>query len=491
MQKRVLILSAGVGSGHISAAAAIERALAGRPDVEVRNQDALKLTSRIYQVTAADAYFALVRESPWLVGWWYDQNDEPFRAATGATRLWHTLNGQPLVDMVQEYAPDITVCTHFFPAGMVAQLLSEERLQTRLSIVTTDYDFQGMWLSRIFHRYFVALEETKVHLASFGVEPERITVSGIPVNPVLAEPVDRDAILERYGLRPDLPTILVSAGALGGGPAAEIVAQILQMRVPAQTLVVCGRNRALRNSVTALTAAHAGRFRVLGYTSEMPDLMRVASIFVGKPGGLTSAECMAAGLPMLIIQPIPGQEERNADHLLESGAAVRCRSLGTVAYKLDAVLGDPERLARMREGAARLGRPDAAAVVAETILNDVEQPQVFSREELRRIVAAARGEESSAELEEEREPEADQPSDDAPIALYDDDTGVYIGAINQTQLQFLHDQLEEEGDDDDAYYVDQPTLDLLADRGGDADLINLLRAALAERGHLEVRFVQP
>lgn len=489
---RVLILSASVGSGHIAAAAAIERALAARPGVEVRSQDALKLTSRIYQVTASDAYFAMVKESPWLVGWWYDQNDAPFSGETPALRLWNTLNGQPLVDFIRDYDPDMTVCTHFFPAGIVAQLLSEDRLRTRLSIVTTDYDFQGMWLSRIFHRYFVALEETKVHLASLGVEPERITVSGIPVNPRLAEPVERAAILERYGLRPDLPTILVSAGALGGGPVAEIVGQILQMRTAAQAIVVCGRNRALRQSVTALTAPYAERFRVLGYTGEMPDLMRVASVFVGKPGGLTSAECMAAGLPMLIIQPIPGQEERNADHLLESGAAVRCRSLSTVAHKLDVVLGDPTRLERMRAAARGLGRPDAAEVVAASVLADSDQPQVFSREELRQIVAAARGEDSPSASVEEEEPEMSNPiSDETPVGLYNDDTGVYIGAISLAHLQFLADQLEEEGADDDTYYIDQPTLDMLAENGADPALIAVLSPAVAERGQLEVRFTRP
>lgn len=483
MAKRVLILSASVGSGHKSAAAALEQVFRQQPGVEVVNQDALKLTSRIYQVTAADAYFALAKENPWLVGWWYDQNDEPFRNENGAIRLWNMLNGQPLVDFVRDFDPQITVCTHFMPAGVVAQLLSEGRLNTTLSIVTTDYDFQGMWLSRIFNRYFVALEETRVHLASLGVDAERITASGIPVNPALAEPLDHESVLRRYGLHDDRPTLLVSAGALGGGPAREVVTQIMRMETPVQTIVICGRNQLLRQEVTAQTAGQAEHFRVLGFTDEMPDLMRVASLFIGKPGGLSSAECMAAGLPMLVIDPIPGQEERNSDHLLENGAAVRCRSSSTIAYKLDCIFGEPGRLERMRADTRRLARPDAAKRVVELLLGDDAQPLAFSRREQRQIIAISRG---NAEPEQLVEPE------NVPgVTLYHDDTGVYIGTISQLQLQFLVDQLEEEGPGDDTYYLDAPTLQFLAERGAELSLLAVLQPPVDERGHVEVRYVRP
>ncbi|NJN16690.1 MAG: glycosyltransferase [Oscillochloris sp.] len=481
MARRVLILSASVGSGHISAAAAIEQALRTYPDMQVENRDALKLTSRIYQVTASDAYFALVKENPWLVGWWYDQNDEPFRNEVGALKLWNMLNAQPLADFILDYRPDITICTHFLPAGMVAQLLSEGEIATRLAIVTTDFDFQGMWLSRVFHRYFVAIEETKVHLAALGVDPERVTVSGIPVNRLFGEPVDRPAVLQHFGLRDELPVIMVSAGALGGGPAQQIVAQLLQLRTPAQVVVVCGRNQTLRQEVTKQVSGQAERFRVIGFTNEMPDLLRVATLFIGKPGGLTAAECLAAGLPMVVIEPIPGQEERNTDHLLENGAAIRCRSLNTLAYKVDRILSEPGRLDGLRAGTRRLGRPDAAAVVADTLLNDSSEPQSFSSNELKQIIAAARNNEV-----EIPEPPARRPE----VALYHDDTGRYVGVITPDDLQFLIDQLEEEDDDDETYYVDPSTLDFLAERGARPTLLDVLWHAVADRSGTEIRYVR-
>ncbi len=482
MTRRVLILSASVGSGHKVAAAAVEQAFRTQPGVEVLNQDALKLTSRLYQVAATDAYFALVKENPWAVGWLYDQNDEPFKNEAGLMQLVNLLNAQPLTRFIQDYDPDITVCTHFMPAALVAQLLSQGRLHTALAIITTDYDFQGMWLSRAFNRYFVAQEEAKVQLTALGIDPERITVSGIPVGLDFSEPIDAAAIRARFQLDATIPTLLVSAGAFGGGPASEIVAQILRMQTPVQTVVVCGRNRLLRDEVTALTAAHADRFRVLGFTNEMHNLMRVATLFVGKPGGLTSAECMAAGLPMLIVNPIPGQEERNSDLLLENGAAARSNSLLSIGYKLDCLLSEPGRIAAMRAATARLGRPDAAQLVVETLLADDLAPYTISRAEQQQIIAVARGD-TEPTLPEHHLVDA--------VALFNDETGVYLGEISPAQLQFLIDNLEEEGPHDVTYYLDGPTIEFLAAQGADDELLSLLWDALGQNGNVEIRYLKP
>jgi processive 1,2-diacylglycerol beta-glucosyltransferase len=158
----------------------------------------------------------------------------------------------------------------------------------------------------------------------------------------LGDPVDREAILTRYGLRPDRPVLLISAGAAGGAYTQTIVQQTLRMRNEFQAFVACGRNDQLKSQIEGLVAFNRDRYRVLGYTNDMPDLMRTASLFIGKPGGLTSSECMAAGLPMVLIHPIPGQEVRNSDFLLEEGAAVRCNYETTVGYKIDQLLAEPD-----------------------------------------------------------------------------------------------------------------------------------------------------
>jgi processive 1,2-diacylglycerol beta-glucosyltransferase len=477
---RVLLLSTSVGSGHVAAAAAIEQVLRATPGVTVRNQDALELASEALRVTYSDMYFRLVKDYPWLVGWWYDLQNEPFKG--GQLRVtWEQLNAEPLIRLIRDFDPQITICTHFMPAGIIAQLLARDELDTKLAIVTTDLEFQGMWLSPLFHRYFVPLEETKVYLLSLGIPDEHITVSGIPVDQSFSQPLDRAAVQAAYALSDDIPTLLVSAGAAGITSAPKIVEQLMRMESSFNAVVVCGKNDLLRREIDAQVAPQAERFRVLGYTNELPQLMRVSTLFIGKPGGLTTAECMAARLPMVIVEPIPGQEERNSDHLLEAGAAIRCNQIPTLAYKLDTLLADPERLAQMRANTGRLARPDAAQVIANTLLSEDLAPHAIGRAEQQQIVSAARG-----LVTPERPAERAR----GLINLYQHRTGVLLGTVDEQQFGILAALLVRESEQDDDYYINQATVDMLQERGADAALLDMLRAALAGEGEAEVRWVR-
>lgn len=286
------------------------------------------------------------------------------------------LNTRPLVKFIREFAPDAVVCTHFMPAGIIGHLIERSDLQTHLSIVVTDLDCHAMWLSRVFHRYFVAIEETKVHLEAIGLPAERVSVTGIPIDAAFSAPVDAEEVRQRLGLRADRPTLLLSAGALGFGPTEVVVKRLLELPPEIQTIVICGRSEELQTRIRELTAEAVGRFAVLGYSEQMPELMRSANLFIGKPGGLTTSEALACGLPMCVVSPIPGQEERNSDHLLEEGAAIRVNELTTLPWKIPRLLADPERLARMRQAALALGRPHAARDVVRTLLTDHLPPRL-------------------------------------------------------------------------------------------------------------------
>jgi processive 1,2-diacylglycerol beta-glucosyltransferase len=299
--------------------------------------------------------------------------------------LWDQLNTTAVVKTIKAFAPDTIVCTHFLPARIVSLLLGRGRLQATMSMVTTDYDFQGMWLTAPFNRIYVARDETRAHMVEIGLPADRIAVSGIPVREDFSAPIDRDAVLARHHLRPDIPILLISAGAAGGDYTTAVVSQTLAIQSPFQAVVVCGRNQELRHAMTALVASSPSRYRVIGYTKEMPALMRVATLFIGKPGGLSSSECMAAGLPMVLVNPIPGQEVRNSDFLLEEGAAVRCNYSTTIGYKIAGLLDAPDRVARMAANARRIGRPDAAELIASGALAEPPQLVWISREAGRAI----------------------------------------------------------------------------------------------------------
>lgn len=386
MKKRVLILSASAGTGHVRAADALAKSFAGDPRVEaVEHIDALHYTNKLFHDFYSKLYLKLVQSAPEVLGWAYKASDEPWKNDAVRLRL-DRLQSQKLVNFIKKFRPDITICTHFMPTGIISHLIEKGVLNAHLSIVVTDLDMHAMWLTRTFHRFFVAIDETKAHLEALGLPSDRVTVSGIPVDPVFAEPIDRRAMRLSLGLDPDLPTLLFSAGAFGVSPAEFVVSKLMQLRHKVQTIVICGKNESAQEGVRAIVGANNPLFKVLGYTNRMHDLMKVSDLYIGKPGGLTTAECLACKLPMAIITPIPGQEERNSDHLLEDGAAVRCNELATIAFKIDRLLDDPGRLARMSEAAAKLGRPFASRTIVETLLEDQLPPlelDEVQREEIR------------------------------------------------------------------------------------------------------------
>jgi len=382
-------MSAGAGTGHIKAAEALELSFAADGRVaEVINNDALQYTNKLFRDFYSRFYTSLVRSAPNFLGWWYKTTDEPWHTDT-MRHMIDRLNTKPLVRFIREFDPHITVCTHYMPAGIISHLIATKQLQARLSIVVTDFDFHAMWLSRSFHRYFVAIDETRAHLEMLGIPNERITVSGIPIDPVFQHPINRDEERLRLGLNPKKPVLLLSAGAFGVGPTEFMVERLLNLNSDAQTVVICGRNDELKQRILQLVDSRSSRFKVLGYTDEMHKLMKMADIFIGKPGGMTTSEAIACGLPMCVVSPIPGQEERNSDHLLEEGIAVKCNDLTTLPFKLERLLEDPDRLARMKTNALRFAKPTASATIVNTLLKDHLPPLSFTKNQRAAIALAA------------------------------------------------------------------------------------------------------
>ena len=370
--KKVLILSASAGAGHLRAAEAVEKALLKiSPAVEVKNVDVLKYTNKAFRTLYSKAYIDLVNSAPDLLGWLYDHFDKPGK--NERIRLaFNKLNTLPFVKLLEEYKPDVTLCTHFLPSEIISDLKGEGRFNGKLGVVVTDLDVHAMWLCHHFEQFFVALEETKVHLTALGVPADKITISGIPIDPIFAEAKERSLLQQKHGLLPNLPTILVSAGGFGVGPIENLITSLLQLNTKAQVLAVCGRSAELKERLTALVAKQQQSnvtVKILGFTTEMDELMSVSDLLIGKPGGLTSSEALAKGLAFVIVNPIPGQEERNSDHLLEEGVGIRCNNLPTLAFKVDKLLADPTRLAAMKERSRALGRPQAAQMIAEKILS--------------------------------------------------------------------------------------------------------------------------
>jgi len=368
MFRRILILSASVGNGHVTAAEALKRAfeIKGLAD-DVRHEDVLKFTNPLFHRLYGDAYIGLVNTMPEVLGWMYDRFDEPWK--NEKRRLFfEKLNTRPFVKMVHEYDPDWIICTHFLPSEIISDLKAKKKMTAPQAIVVTDFDMHALWLCRHYEHYFVALEETRAYLESLGSPPEKITVSGIPIDPKFAEAKSRDAMRAKYGLEPELPTVMLSLGGFGVGRIDTLLDSLRSVKTPLQVLAMCGKNDELKTKLKRLSFdGDLLRVKPVGYTRDMDEYMSASDLIVGKPGGLTTCEALAKGLVFVIANPIPGQEERNSDHLLEQGAAIRSNNPRTLGYKLEQLINDPQRLNTMRSNALKFARPKAAFDVADTL----------------------------------------------------------------------------------------------------------------------------
>jgi len=372
MLKKVLLLSASAGAGHVRAAQAIEKAFArfGTVD-EVRHLDVLNYTNKVFRHLYSKAYIDLVNKLPEVPGWMYDKLDKPWKNERRRLAL-DKLNTRPLVKLLREYQPDAIVCTHFLPAEIVSWLRAKDRLKSRQAIVVTDFDVHAMWLVHHYEQYFVATDEARAYMAALGIPPGKIAVSGIPIDPVFADKKDKQEMRVKHGLEPERTTILLSAGGFGVGSVEPLIAALKTLKASAQVVAVCGRNEDLRRRLVTSAARTKPSDNVLikpvGYTYDMDEYMAASDLVVGKPGGLTTSEAMSRGLAFVIVDPIPGQEERNSDYLLEEGVAIRCNNLPTLSYKLGILLDDRQRLARMQANSKRLGRPNAARDIVRRIM---------------------------------------------------------------------------------------------------------------------------
>jgi processive 1,2-diacylglycerol beta-glucosyltransferase len=372
MPKKILVLSASVGAGHMRAAQAVELALREvAPDAIVKNLDVLTLTNTAFRKIYGQAYLDIVNKAPHVLGFFYDMMDRPRRADSKRDFLRRTvekLNLAKLCDMLQCDEWDAIVNTHFLPAEIIAMLRKKRKVHTPQMTVTTDFETHRLWINQPCERYTAATEEGAAYLAHWGVPQGDTSVTGIPIHPSFAKSKDRAACLKSQGLVGDRPVVLQLAGGFGVGPIQRIFESILSLEQPLEVAVVAGKNEKVRKQLAAIKPPKQHRVKVIGFTTEMHELMTAADLVVTKPGGLTSSEVLACGAAMAIVNPIPGQESRNSDYLLENGAAIKINNLGTLAFRLSRLLGQPDELIRLKNGARRIARPQAAYDVATIAL---------------------------------------------------------------------------------------------------------------------------
>lgn len=373
---RVLILYASLGAGHGSAASALAAALA-RLGAEPRVADVLDYASSVVRATVTRAHLEMElseRGQQFYRVIYERSNESDIAAAFRQNRLFGLLT-QPFLTRLDrlfaEAQPDAVVSIHPIAGYILALRRQQGRLNAPLYVVITDFLAHTSWLVPGVRRYFLASAFTRLTLERRGLAPELLEVTGIPINLEVAEPKQRADVCARRDLPPDRPVITLFGGGIEARRVRMVAEELLAGETPGVLVTVAGRNAELNAALSDLRDGPFMRLRRLGRIDYVDDLLVASDVVITKAGGLIVSEALARRAPLVIVDPLLGHEEWNADFVTGVGAGIQLRMPEMAARAALVLLQQPERLAAMREQAARVGFPEAALTIGRRIVEDL------------------------------------------------------------------------------------------------------------------------
>ncbi len=372
MNKRVLFMYISPSSGHQHAADAIREALTLlEPGWESIGVDSFSYAYPKIGKLIARAYMEVLRRTPALWNYVYDNPD--VETATREIReVLNLISSPKMKTLVERYDPSAIVCTQAVPCSVFAAEKRRGALQIPLIAVVTDFAIHSYWIYKEVDLYCVSSEEARQDLIRAGIEAARVVVTGIPISPKFLKHRRKEQVRSRLGLDPHAPTVLMMGGSQGMGPLQETLEKLIDLDL--QCLVATGLNRELYRLLKKTHGRQKG-VRIYGYTKRIATLMEAADLLISKPGGLTSSEALAKNLPMVITNPIPGQEERNARYLQNQGVADQADSPEDIARCVKNLLTHPARLQKMIEATRAISAPYASIEIARWVCRLIAERQ--------------------------------------------------------------------------------------------------------------------
>jgi processive 1,2-diacylglycerol beta-glucosyltransferase len=370
---RVLLLHASVGTGHKRAAEALCTAFEQRQPGQVRVEDVLDHTPKFFRIAYARSYLELTDHAPLVWGYFYTQadKDDLGEMTNNIRKLVESIGTSDLKELLKQFLPDIIICTHFLPMELLVTLKRRAQLPQPVYCVITDHVAHTFWTYTDIDGYFVGSPKVREQLIERGVAAHQIFVTGIPIDPAIAEPKDKPT--ERAALRlPPAENNQRVITLFGGGMPAQSVRKIAQglLNSPIEGVLVipAGRNESLQQEIADLRRSPTLDLRILGYIDYVDSLITASDLVITKAGGLIISEVLARGVPLIVIDPILGHEEWNADYVVVSGSGVQLRMAASVPDAVTRLMERPHLLEEMRQCAHDAGRPRAAHEIAESVI---------------------------------------------------------------------------------------------------------------------------
>jgi processive 1,2-diacylglycerol beta-glucosyltransferase len=367
--KKILLMYITSNSGHNRASIGIENALKKiSPSVEIMNINGFRYTNPILEKVINKTYMSLIRTKPEVWEYLYD-NPKILKSVQGMREVIHKYNSKKLKSLLESFNPDVCVCTQAFPCGMVADYKKNLGLNLPLIGVLTDHAPHSYWIFNEVDYYIMPSETGKEHFMKNGVAESKIKVFGIPIDPVFGEIHDKNEICRDMGLDPEIPVILIMGGSQGLGPVENIVRVLDAKDTPFQLIIICGTNKKLEKILSKRIKKSRKKTVVLGHVKNVDKLMEISHIVITKPGGLTTSEALAKDLPMIIVNPIPGQEQKNTEYLLKQEVALKAEDNEDIAALVEELFLNKTKLKEMSIRAANLKKPNAAMNTAKLVLD--------------------------------------------------------------------------------------------------------------------------
>lgn len=383
--KKVLIFYGSYGGGHLSAAKSVSKYLEETygKKIEVQTVDCIEYINKYINKVSTEAYKELAKKAPWA--WKHVYNNSQNGALSHISTTTNKLMSYKLNMLIQEFKPDLIISTHPFATQMCAVLKKRKKIDCKLATILTDFHIHAQWLvlSDYVDYFFVSNEQMKLDMINENVDEEKIFVTGIPVSDRFSKEYDRNEICKEFGLSPEKQTVLFFAGGefgLGQNSTYMVLKALIRLFKDLQVIAISGKNKKMNAKFNELVEAtnSQDRIKVLEYTNKVPELMNIVLGVITKPGGLTVTECLVSGLPIVIINPIPGQEEENAEFLVNNNVAIWLKKGDNIARKLKNLSKNMEKLNEMGENAKRLSKPNATADISQILISELEKENDFS-----------------------------------------------------------------------------------------------------------------
>lgn len=374
--KKVLIFYASYGGGHLSAAKSILKYITEHyTDVEVEMIDCMKYINKPIEKVTTGAYREMAKKVPRLWGKVYSGSEKGLLSKISKDS--NKLMARKLNHLLQEKKPDLIISTHPFSSQMVSYLKRKGKLNCTLATIMTDFAMHKQWL--IGHEYteyfFVSNDSMKQNIINYGVSKDKILVTGIPMSDRFFENFDTEKIYKMFELDRNKKVILFFGGGefgLGRERTLQILRAFIQKVPNYQIVAVSGKNEKMKETFEHLVQENRAedRVRVLGFTDKVPELMHISSLVVTKPGGLTTTESLASNLPMVIINPIPGQEEENAEFLVSNGVGVWIKKEDNLEEVISNLFASPHILEQMKKNTEKFTKQYSTKTICEMLLHN-------------------------------------------------------------------------------------------------------------------------